>query len=308
MIAFFKLIRWQNLAFIIFFYLIARYGFLNYQSINLAMNHWQYGLFILAIVCIAAAGYIINDIMDYPADLINKPKKVIVNHAISEKNAYNLLVTLNLVGVGIGYYLSSAVEQTNVFILFILLVSILYFYSTNFKRIAFLGNLIIAFVMFVSVLMVGILDLYPQLKYYDFRVLKIFFDVLLDYAWFIFFITLLREIIKDAQDLKGDEEAGYKTLPLLLGIKTTNLILIVLTFGIIGYLFYYINTFLIKYDLYFASIYLLTTVAGPLIWLGINLYKAQNASDYKKMSLVIKIIMFFGMLSLLVTQMDISTF
>lgn len=305
MIAFLNLIRWKNLAFIVFFYLIVRFGFLNHVGIALAMNHWQYGLFILAMVCIAAGGYIINDIIDYPADLINKPKKVVVNHAIYEKTAYNLLVAINLVGVGIGYYLSHAVGQTNVFILFILLVSILYFYSTNFKRIALVGNLIIAFVMFISVLMVGILDLYPQIKFYDSRVLKVFFDILLDYAWFIFFITLLREIVKDAQDLVGDTAAGYKTLPQLLGLKTTNLILISLTLGIISYLLYYINNYLIYFDLYYASVYLLLTVIGPLIWLLIHFSQAQHTDDYKKLSQIIKIIMFFGMLSLAVTQWNI---
>jgi 4-hydroxybenzoate polyprenyltransferase len=117
---------------------------------------------------------------------------------------------------------------------------------------------------------------------------------------------LLREIVKDAQDIAGDTAAGYKTLPQLLGLKTTNLILIILTLGIISYLLYYINNYLINFDLYYASVYLLLTVIGPLIWLLIHFSKAQHTDDYKKLSQIIKIIIFFGMLSLAVTQWNIS--
>ena len=82
------LIRPINLIFIVVFYALIRYGFLAQQGLEFALTNFNYWLFILAMVCIAAAGYVINDIMDYEADVINKPKKVIIKNHISEKMAY----------------------------------------------------------------------------------------------------------------------------------------------------------------------------------------------------------------------------
>ncbi|MES2411865.1 MAG: UbiA family prenyltransferase, partial [Bacteroidota bacterium] len=103
-----KLIRYQNLLLLAFMQLIFRYGFLKLQA-ALSLNDWQYGLLVLATVLIAAAGYVINDILDQETDHDND--KAIVGKFISEKAAYNLYFTLNITGVGIGYYLASVIQK-----------------------------------------------------------------------------------------------------------------------------------------------------------------------------------------------------
>ena len=106
-----KLVRYQNLLLLAFMQLIFRYGFLKLQNIPLALSHFQYGLLVLSTVLIAAAGYIINDILDQETDYENRPNTVLVGKSISEKAAYNLYFILNVTGVGIGFYLSNCIQK-----------------------------------------------------------------------------------------------------------------------------------------------------------------------------------------------------
>lgn len=302
---FFKLIRYKNLIFIVFFYAMFRFGFLNQQGIELALTNVEYIMFILAMLCLVAAGYVINDIMDIEADRINKPRKVIVKEKISEKSAYYIYVALNVVGVGIGFYLTQMIQKPNLLILYIILASLLYFYAINLKKIVAVKNLVIALIMFLSVMLIAVMDLYPKIEIYGLEVLRVYFDLLLDYAWFAFFITLIREIVKDMEDEIGDRELNYNTLPIVFGFKKTTYIVAALSLFIIGFLVNYINTYHMTSDLYWASSYLFLTVIGPLIWCVIQIFKSKKPADYGVISKVLKIIMFFGIISLLVTQYNI---
>lgn len=302
---YFNLVRPKNLAFIVIFYIVIRFGFLAQQGITLGLTDIEYVFFILSMVCLAAAGYVINDIMDYEADVVNKPEQVIVRKKISEKAAYNFYVLLNIVGVSIGFYLSHAIEKSNVFILFILIASLLYFYSAQLKKVLIINNLVVAFVMFLSVMMVVVMDLYPKLAIYSFEGLSVFFDIILDYAWFAFYITLIREIIKDLEDEVGDRELSYVTFPIYFGQKVTHIIVGILFTLLLVFLFYYINVYLISNDLYWSATYLLLMVSGPLIWCIIKLFSAKEKNDYSKISAVLKVVMFFGMLSIIVTHQNI---
>lgn len=299
------LTRPLNLVFIAIFYLIFRYGFLSHQGLDLALTDFEYVLFVLSMICIAAAGYVINDILDIEADVVNKPNKVIIKQKISEKSAYNFYVILNVIGVGLGFYLTNIIDKSNVFILFILLASVLYFYSSHLKKIVFLNNLVIAFVMFLSVMMLAVMDLYPIVDKYGIGLLKVFFDILLDYAWFAFIVTLIREIIKDIEDEIGDREANYSTLPIVIGIKKTKMALSIIIIGLLAYLFYYINNLLINNDLYWSAAYLLFFVCGPLIWCVLKIFQAKLKEDYTNLSLILKLIMLFGMFSIIVTHNNI---
>ena len=102
-----KLIRYQNLLMLALMQLVFRYGFLELQNIPLALADWQFGILVLATVCIAAGGYIINNIMDVETDAENKPENVIVGKFISETKAYNLYIGFTVIGVAMGFYLSN---------------------------------------------------------------------------------------------------------------------------------------------------------------------------------------------------------
>ncbi|WP_432670246.1 geranylgeranylglycerol-phosphate geranylgeranyltransferase [Flavobacterium sp. SM2513] len=303
--AFLKLIRYQNLLLLIFMQLLFRYGFLNLQGIELALNNWQFGILVFSTVCVAAAGYIINNIFDRETDLINK-KEVIVGASISEAMAYNLYFALNVIGVGGGFYLSNLIEKPGFSLLFIIISGTLYLYASSLKQSLLVGNLIVAILTAISVIIIGLYDLLPIITPENQMHLGILFKILLDYALFAFLINFIREIVKDLEDVKGDYNLGMNTLPIALGVERTAKIVLISTAVITVYLLYYIYEYYFNNNLYISTIYSLLTVIAPLLFFCVKLTNAKNSTDFKTLSLILKLVLLFGIVSIAVNSLNIS--
>lgn len=300
-----QLIRLPNLFLLALMQLTFRYGFLVHQDIPLALADWQYLLLVLATVLIAAAGYVINDIFDQDSDAINKPEKAIVGKSITEGRAYNIYVGLNITGVAIGFYLSNVILRPSFAVIFILIAALLYFYATNLKQTPLLGNLVIAALLALSVLIIGVFDLFPATYEANQKDMGLLFKILLDYALFAFFINFIREIAKDAEDAKGDYNVGIKTLPILLGAGRTAKLIFVLLLVAVGFVVLYVNNHLMQNDLYYATIYGLVLVLAPLLYLAVKSWDAKSTADFHHLSAVLKWIIFFGILSIAVITYNI---
>jgi 4-hydroxybenzoate polyprenyltransferase len=301
-----QLIRLPNLFLLALMQLTFRYGFLVPQDIPLALADWQYLLLVLATVLIAAAGYVINDIFDQDSDAINKPERAIVGKFITEGRAYNIYVGLNITGVAIGFYLSNVILRPSFAVVFILIAALLYLYATNLKQTPLLGNLVVAALLALSVLIIGIFDLYPATYEANQKEMGVFFKILLDYAFFAFFINLIREIAKDAEDAKGDYNAGIKTLPILIGAGRTAKLIFVLLLIAVVFIVLYLNNHLMQNDLYHATIYSLVVVVAPLLYLAVKSWPATTTADFRHISSVLKWIIFFGILSIAVITFNIQ--
>ncbi|MDD3004814.1 geranylgeranylglycerol-phosphate geranylgeranyltransferase [Flavobacterium sp.] len=302
--AFLKLIRYQNLLLLILMQLLFRYGFLNLQNIPLALNDWQYAVLILSTICIAAAGYIINNIFDQETDSINK-KQVIVGHSISEGKAYNLYIVFNVIGVLGGFYLSNVIEKPGFALLFIILSGTLYLYASSLKQSLLIGNLIVALLTAISVVIIGVFDLYPVITPENRTHLALLFQFLLEYALFAFLINFIREIVKDMEDIKGDYNQGMNTLPIALGVNRTSKIVLAVAALVTVALLYYVFKFYFLNDLYFSTVYAVLTVIAPLIVFCVQLNTAKNPSDFKNLSFILKLVLLFGILSVLVNTLNI---
>ncbi len=285
--------------------ILFRYGFLNLQNITLALTDFQFGILVLATVSIAAAGYIINNIYDKETDYINK-KNVIIENQISEGTAYNLYIGLNVLGVGSGFYLSNVIEKPGFALLFIIVSGTLYLYASSLKQSLLIGNFVVALLTAISVIIVGLFDLYPIITPENQIHLGILFKILLDYALFAFLINFIREIIKDQQDIKGDYNMGMNTLPIAVGVERTSKIVLVVTSLISIYLLYYIYTYYFTNNLYISTLYSLLTIIAPLILFCIKLSSAKSSSDFKSLSLILKLVLFFGIISIVVNTFNIS--
>ena len=301
-----KLIRYKNLILLAFMQLLVRYGFLKQQNIPLALADFQFGLLVLATILIAAGGYVINDIFDQDADAINKPNRLIIGKSISESMAYNIYVALTLSGVCIGYYLSNVIQRPVFLTVFILIASLLYFYATSLKQIAVLGNLVIAFILSFSVLIINIFDIFPATADDNRAVMKPFFLLLIDYSIFAFLVNFIREIVKDLEDIKGDFNQGLRTLPIVFGVKRTSRAVSILVFISVIILLFYVNNNLMVNNLYFATLYCLLFVIASLILCGINLLSSENKSQFTKISTILKWIIFFGILSIVIIDQNIK--
>lgn len=301
-----KLIRYQNLLLLALMQLIFRYGFLKLQSISLALTDFQYALLVLSTVLIAAAGYIINDILDQETDYDNRPGNVIVGRSISEKTAYNLYFVLNVLGVGIGFYLSNMIQRPSFTGAFIIVSATLYMYATSLKQMLLIGNIIVALLLSFSVLIIGLFDLLPATDAGNKQVMGDIFSILIHYAVFAFLINFIREIVKDMEDVDGDYNQGMSTLPIAIGVSRTSKVVFVLATVSTIILLFYINANLMETQLYYAVIYALLFVVAPLIFFLVKIWSASKKEEYRLLSSVLKWIIFFGILSVLVITLNIQ--
>jgi 4-hydroxybenzoate polyprenyltransferase len=287
-----------------FMQLIFRYGFLKLQNIPLALNDWQYGLLVLSTVLIAAGGYVINNIFDQDTDNDNKPNNVIVGKSISETNAYSIYVALNITGVSIGFYLSNVIAKPGFAALFILIAATLYFYAINWKQMLLIGNFIVALLLSFSVIIIGIFDLFPVVNQSNQPLMANLFSILIDYAVFAFMINFIREIVKDLEDVNGDYNQGMRTLPITLGISRTAKVVSILSFIPVCAILLYINNYLMP--LLFVTIYMLLFVVGPLLYFSIKIWSASSQKEFHVLSLLLKWILLFGILSILVISLNMK--
>jgi len=292
-----KLVRYQNLIMIALMQLFIRYGLLFPLGVDITLNDFDYFLLVLATTLIAASGNIINDIYDVVIDAINKPSKVIIDRKITEKNAYNLFIILNIIGVSIGFYLSNQIGRPMFSALFIGISALLYLYATQLKSILLVGNIVISILVALSLIIIGLFDLLPAIKSINQEEQFIAFRIILDYALFAFFINLIREIIKDIQDVDGDKNGGMNTLPVVLGRKRTSYIAfglgIVALFGIVYYIYMHL------YHIQIMVLYFLICIVAPLLYFCVKVWDAKTKNEYAFLSKLLKFIMFLGMCSIL---------
>lgn len=277
--------------------LLLKYALLEPFGVQMALDGWGIILLIISTTSLAAAGNIINDIYDVDTDFINKPNKVIIGVTISKKTAYNLFITLNIIGVAIGFYISHSVGKPPFFILFVLVSVLLYVYSTQLKGICLIGNIVVSLLVALSVLIVGVFELIPTLTDLNKTIQFTFLNIILDYTIFAFMINLLREIAKDIEDIDGDHKAAHNTLPIAIGRRRARNLLMVLNYVPLVAIIYYIVTKLYTQQL--VLIYFLIFVIAPLIYISIQLFNAKTKRHFHHIASMYKLVMFFGMLSLL---------
>jgi 4-hydroxybenzoate polyprenyltransferase len=234
-------------------------------------------LFVLSTstVLIAAAGYIINDYYDIKIDLVNKPERVVIGKSITRRYAILFHTLLSLAGVFLGLFLSWKIAAVN-----FASASILWWYSNNLKRQPFIGNFVVALLTGIAIWLVD--SLY-----------KTGHMLIITYASFAFFITLIREIIKDMEDLKGDQTFGCQTLPIVWGMRKTKYfiyaIMAIFTITVLLLNFYFDNL-PVQYFLVFLFV--------PLLWLLVRLIGADTRKDFAWLSSFCKIILLLGIFSM----------
>jgi len=304
-----SLIRFPNLLIIAFTQYAMRYllmkPLLPSDTFELQFGDLQFALLVFSTMLIAAAGYIINDYFDTRADLINKPARVVVGVAISRKKAMILHLILNILGVGVGVYLAFYVGLPALSLVFMLSTGLLWFYSTNYKKQFLVGNLTVAFLTALVPLMVVLFEIPLRNKEHGEVMIRHDADFNYLFAWvsafsfFAFITTLIREIIKDAEDLEGDNAYGMKTVPIVLGSFWTRLLVVALIaatlFALLFLLFKYIFFSVDPVD-YISLVYFSLLLLIPLILLAIQVMAARDKRAYHRASTLIKLIMLSGIL------------
>lgn len=302
MIHFLNLIRWKNLIMIALVQILIKYALLlpfnESHGVTAALSPFAFTLLVIATLCIAAGGYIINDIYDIETDKVNKPNKVIINKFISEKDGYTYFMLCNIIGVGLGFYLAYHVNYASLFVIFFISSALLYIYSTALKQMFLIGNIVISIVVALSIMVVGIFELIPSMNSLNNVPNMTFLEIIRDYAIFAFLINLVREVIKDIEDINGDHKVGMQTMPIVLGRERANKIAFILSLIPLFSVVYYVVNNLFKQQILVG--YFLIFVVAPLIYGTIKIFSAEQTSHYKHIGNVLKLAMLTGMLSMLI--------
>jgi 4-hydroxybenzoate polyprenyltransferase len=298
-----RLIRLPNLLIIVLTQSLIRWSLigplLSAKDLSLQMSNALFVAMMLATVLLSAGGYVINDYFDRKIDTVNDPDDVIVGHSISLRHTMALHLVLTSLGILLGFYVAFRIHYIYLGVLFLLGAGILWFYSTTYKRQLLMGNLVVALMTAFVPLLVLLFEL--PLLYTGYSDILMTGGFSLSYlvmwvggfAGFAFLLTLAREIIKDAEDIKGDTSYGRRTLPAVAGIGVSKAVVIAL-FAITAlaliliYLFYLPDTYTLTY--------ILVLLIAPLAVNAFLLVKALTVKAFHTVSILTKCIMLAGLL------------
>lgn len=302
-----RLVRWSNLLF--FAALIAlmekwvAVPILNKLAFGEQLPWYLLLLIGSAVVLIAAGGYVINDYFDIKIDRINRPDEVIVSRTVSKPAAMRLSLVLSGIGIACGLSAAVLLRSWTIGSVFVLVPGLLWFYSSSYKRLFMIGNLIIALLAGLTPMIVAMANvaqlrlLYPTILPYTDLVHDLYVWIG-GFALFAFLLTWIREIVKDMQDQMGDRELECHSMPVVWGELWTKIFvtaLVVITIAVIGHLWYRVLPFPIGWNS-LSTRYILFGIVIPLLGALGLLWSAKIPSDYKTCQQLVKFTMLLGML------------
>ena len=241
-------------------------------------------LFIIVLVSalVIAGGYIINSFYDSEKDLINKPRKSMLDRLVSQRTKLSTYFVLNFASVILASYVSFRAV-----IFFSAYIFGIWFYSHKLKRIPLLGNLVSA--------TLAITPFFAVFVYY-----KNFEPVIFVHAMYLFLLIFVRELIKDMENMAGDLAQDYRTLPLLYGTKMSKSlasVLVLLTLLPALSLIYY-------FDVGYMYLYFIGSIILLIAFLFL-LWKANSKKEYVWLHNILKFIIVVGVFSILLIDVDL---
>ncbi|WP_396636708.1 geranylgeranylglycerol-phosphate geranylgeranyltransferase [Maribacter sp. R77961] len=239
-------------------------------------------IIVFASALVIASGYIINNFYDAEKDLINKPRKSMLDRLVSQRFKLTTYFVLNFFAVIAASYVSfRAVFFFSAYIFGI------WFYSHKLKKLPFIGN-------FVSATL-AITPFFAVFVYY-----KNFESVIFVHAIFLFLLILSREMIKDLENISGDLAQNYKTIPIIYGVKISKLLIgILVVFTLIPSLL-----LIFKFDIGYMYYFFGFCVALLLFFL-LLLPKAATKKHYIWLHNILKLIIVTGVFSILLIDVDL---
>jgi 4-hydroxybenzoate polyprenyltransferase len=302
--AFFKLIRYKNLFFIVLAQCLLQFCIIQplYYEVNLvpAIDGLHFVLIVIASICIAAAGNVINDYFDINIDLINKPNKLVVNKIISRRWVIFWHLALNLIGLVCTMYVSLKIGMSSLFIANAVCVLLLFIYSASLKKRLLWGNILVS-LLTAWVLMILII---PEYNFFTKQSIEqsaanekmLRLGIL--YAGFSFIISLVREVVKDVEDFEGDVKYGCKTMPIVWGINASKIFAGIFII-ILAIILLVIQIYVVRFGWWVSICYCIIFVITPLFIVFKKLLIAQSKDDFGKLSIYIKLVMLTGILSMI---------
>lgn len=239
-------------------------------------------LIVMASSLSIASGYIINNFYDSKKDLINRPRKAMIDRLVSQSTKLKVYFSINLFVV----FLASFISWRAV-LFFSAYIFIIWFYSHKLKKFPFIGNLFAAFL--------AVLPFFGVLMYY-----KNFYNVIFAHATFLYLLILIREFVKDLENIEGDLVSNYKTIPVLYGEEIAKYSISVLTILTIIPVYFLIEIF----DVGYMDVYFYVSFLTLIFFLG-KLWKSSTKQDFLKLHFLIKLIILAGVFCIVLIEPEV---
>jgi 4-hydroxybenzoate polyprenyltransferase len=299
--AFLRLVRLPNLFFMALSQVL--FQFCIYQTLYRGAipegDTFHFILLVLASLLIAAAGYIINDYFDINIDEVNKPQRMVVDKVISRRWAIAWHFMLSITGIVLTAFALPILEKWYLILGNIFCVALLWLYSTNFKRQLLTGNIVVSFLTAWTILII----FFSKVSFSDafgggdgdhYKL----FRIAILYAGFAFIISLIREAIKDMEDMEGDAKYGCKTMPIVWGVNATKVYVAVWLIVLLAILII-VMVYILQFQWWLPVTYGIATILFPLVVILIKLKRSSTVQHFHQLSSITKLVMFTGILSML---------
>ncbi len=233
-------------------------------------------IIVLASSLTIASGYIINSFYDSKKDLINRPNKSMLDRLISQKTKLYVYFSLNFIVAFLAILVS-----WRAFMFFSVYIFLIWYYSHRIKKYPIIGNLTAA--------ILAILPFFAILLYY-----KNLYEVIFGHAAFLFFLLLIREMIKDLENIKGDLANDYKTIPIIYGEDVSKKIITALSIATIIPVYVLIEIYDVGYmDMYFYFCLI------ALIFFVLYMWKSNTKEQYLLLHNTLKFLIVAGVFSII---------
>jgi 4-hydroxybenzoate polyprenyltransferase len=301
--AFLKMIRLPNLIFIaltqLLFHQCILHAALEPVGLRPMIDGWPYILLAVASITIAAAGYVINDYFDINIDEINKPKKNVVDHIVSRRWAMAWHFMLSGIGIILSFYVSWKTGLWFIAIANFLCVMLLFGYSVSLKRKLLSGNILISLLTAWVILILCFSEMFrpdPGPVWtiaIEQKIVRLGFL----YAGFAFISSLIREAIKDMEDMQGDARYGCRTMPIVWGVNVTKVYVAVWLIVLLAVLVL-VQVYVLQFRWWLPVAYSVGLIILPLLYIFYKLFRASTPKDFHRLSNWTKLVMFTGILSM----------
>jgi len=307
-IAFLRLVRWPNMVIIavtqILFYITLIHPFYSSnEDISSSFTGKHFLLLVISSVLIAAAGNIINDYFDLNIDEVNKPEKKIIDKLIKRRWAIVLHILFSFTGILIGFYVDFTTPVFWLGLSNLGCAFLLFGYSISLKKKLLVGNILVS-LLTSWVILVCFFCYYRSFVCYrcdpfEWQAeLRRLIRISILYAAFAFVISLIREVVKDMEDMGGDARYGCRTIPIVWGIPASKVFVAVWLVVLIG-MVSVVQVYVLQFGWIWSAVYCIALIILPLVWILRKLFAAQVPKDYHQLSTAIKVVMLTGLLSMI---------
>lgn len=301
--AFLQLVRWPNLAFIALTQVLFVYCIVHPVMYAAGAEPNIKGIYFLLLmtsyVLIAASGYIINDYFDLNIDQINKPDKLVVEKIIPRRWVIFWHLFLSVSAVAMGFYIDFNTNVRFLGLVNFACVVLLFIYSISLKKKLLSGNIVVSALTAWSILVIGWCEtsnlIQPALiGSFTQKLTRITFL----YTGFAFVISLIREVVKDMEDIQGDSRYGCNTMPIAWGINATK-VFVAVWLVVLASALAIVQFYVLVFRWWWSAAYCIVFIIVPLVYIFKLLVQAVTSKDYHRLSSLIKVVMFTGILSMI---------